>query len=284
MAIRLRLWLALLTGGVLAILKTVASVRRRAWESPSGCGCTLKIAARWTGTPVLRADGYRVALRHPVPGSIWHVSIVQVCAAHRAWLTAPLPNDPHFGCVGYLGRKVSGAHGLVLPDRLSAAARLYAHLFRYTRLVWTPDTCACSVVLVTDRAEPGHQIIAHWHYSSWCEAHVGIEGHYQALAENVAKNEALAAIGRVVPRLVYSAEDAASANRQAVGLPAHAADSIVDLALRQRGLKPITAGTYRVPVDAHFDASRRLHVRVPVTAEELARVRALVQDALVEAA
>ena len=202
------------------------------WVCPSLCGCKLDITAQWT--EVTSAESYR----HPIPGTVTGVAIRTVCATHDSFRTDPLATDPYDGRPGYIqvttqanlrrvrrylsdveaadpeGVLFEIVDGVKVPYReilppgvrdpmtVTEAERVYIHLSRYAGQRWRPDTCGCVMYQVVDQFTGKVVAVPHAQYTRKCKHHRNDDDtHTQAVAENRAKNEDVAAMLALHPTL-----------------------------------------------------------------------------------
>lgn len=186
----------------------------RIWICPALCGCELDISAEaiqdasgtvlwqpWTGAADDDGTGRLVSFRHPTGPCITKIVPRVVCPAHAHFLTDPLIADPTYGgeMAGYLFTvDLAARPGQRLTPRAptTPAENLYVGLSRYTGQTWRPDTCRCKIYQMSDRTTPASQTVApHVVHTHKCSPHAADDdAHSQAIAECVAKNDAVKAV------------------------------------------------------------------------------------------
>jgi len=152
---------------------------KRLWICQALCGCELEILAIWTDPPVRDHKGRIISDRHPAPGTLETLSVVNVCADHMPFLSGPQIEETYGGeMAGYLHR-----------PQMTEAESLYVALTRFSGQKVRPDTCDCQMFETWDRTKPGTFVRKHHpRLTRHCSAHVGDTDHSAAVENNRRKN------------------------------------------------------------------------------------------------
>lgn len=129
------------------------------WIPPTLCGCKLRITARWVDDV---SGG--ISYRHPIPGSIQRVQLMNVCPRHGNAKIEPV--DPWGG----------GRPGyMTIPANPSRSERLYIELARYSGMTHTIPLCGCQAHVCWDTAqsqeEREHVYLDHPVHTRHCARH-----------------------------------------------------------------------------------------------------------------
>jgi hypothetical protein len=162
----------------------LVDVGSRIWVSPVLCGCELSIVAYWGGEPpVVDGESRQISYRHPVPGTVRSVGVINVCSAHD-----------HFRIDGPLDETYGGFRsGYLRREPTTEAERLYVGLQRYNGQRFEPDTCQCRIYQVSDCTDPGSLVAKpHSLVTRKCATHAMDTDDHRDAIENMQRKNCVA--------------------------------------------------------------------------------------------
>ncbi len=156
------------------------------------CGCELEIRAVWPKGAVNNGISYR----HPIPFTITHIDIVNVCADHQHVLNEPAITSWHR--TGYIKLPI---------ENPTDAQKLYVYLWRYSGQKIVTPICDCSIygvceddgVVKKDLDIKEHPLVST--KSKAFESDDVVTGHKKLLALEAKKNK------DILPALIAAAPD-----------------------------------------------------------------------------